>query len=228
MKCLQCGKEITGEGIAFCPYCGAKIGTEAAGIPEQETDPRVAEWITKAMRMTSLPERKKVLDQAKAEFPDAREIDWELLFIGRPNPKPPRGRIDFSIIKSHLLQMYRTPGDFSAEQRDRMRTELTEDPEMERVAGMFPDPEGKKREYLLRICLEYIEIFLEEDSRVMGSLFGFKLVRNKGKAVAVPVSEMIRRMDADEKLTPEQHEMLRQTMIQAFSERMGGTEYLTV
>jgi len=219
MKCARCGKEIAGEEIAFCPYCGEKILREKT--PEQ-TDPRVEEWIRKALAVSSLPERKKILDQAKAECPDSPEIDWELLFIGHKDPKPPKGRLDFSIIKSWLLQIYRTPGEFSDEKRNAMRKELFEDPQLISVLEASGDPEGKMEEYLYRLCREYIEVFLEEDNRLMGNLFGFRLGRNKEERLARPVSEMVHRMEADEALTPERREQLSRIMRQAFETRKGG------
>ena len=142
MICRQCGKEITGEGIAFCPFCGAKIAaTENV--------------------QASLPERKKLLDQAKQACPDAPEIDWELLFIGTPNPKPKRGRMDFSIIKSWLLQIYRNPGEFSAEERNAMRHELFEGEKLRAILAASADPKAKMQEYLNRLGREYVDIFLK-------------------------------------------------------------------
>ena len=150
MICRQCGKEIMGEGISFCPYCGAKLSageTATASSASKEAE----EWVRKALRVTSLPERKKILDQAKKACPDAPEIDWELLFIGKPNPKPKRGRMDFSIIKSWLLQMYRNPGEFSAEERDAMRHELFEGEQLRAILATAPDPAAKMQEYQDRL-----------------------------------------------------------------------------
>ena len=226
MKCGQCGKEIIGEGIAFCPYCGAKL----PALPAMAGgDSRAAEWVRKALAVTSLPERKKILEKAKNACPDAPEIDWEMLFIGHKNPKPPRGKMDFSIIKSHLLQIYRMPEDFSGEERNRMRTELFEDPLLISILQQAKDPEEKMKEYLLRLCREYIDIFLEEDNRLMGSLFGFRTVRNKEKIIGGVVSEMIRRIALDDQLAPERQLLLKQAMIQAFTIRSGGkTEFLVL
>ena len=91
----------------------------------------------------------------------------------------------------------------------------------------FEDPKQKQQEYLLRRFREYTEIFLEGDSQVMGKLFGFSLERNKEKRLAVPAAQMIERMKADEKLTPEQREQLWKAMYQAYAVRaQGNTQYL--
>ena len=211
MICNACGKEIQVEGVAFCPYCGARLSAAA----EKNVSDAAAEWIRKALQATSLPERKKILDQAKAVCPDDPAIDWELLFIGTPDPKPQRGKIDFSIIKSWLLQIYRTPGDFSAEKRDAMRRELFESPQLQAVLAGREKPEEKMREYLERLCREYTEIFLKEDNRLMGNIFGLRIGRNRDKVLENAVDSMIRQMDADEKLTPERRQMLQEAMRKA-------------
>ena len=81
--------------------------------------------------------------------------------------------------------------------------------------------------YLRRLCVEYIDIFLEGDNRIMGSIFGFRLERAKEKVLARPVSEMIACIEKDRHLQPEQREMLRNAMYSAFSASCRGkTEYL--
>lgn len=211
MICKQCGKEIQGEGMSFCPYCGARLAAaEERPVPEE-----VAEWIRKAMKVTSLPERKTILEKAKKACPDAPEIDWELLFIGTPDPKPPKGRIDFSIIKSWLLQIYRKPGDFSKDQRDAMRQELFDGPQLQAVLAVSADPEGKMKEYLERLCREYIDIFLKEDNQLMGNLFGLRLRRNQEKVLEGAVSDMIRMIEADDKLTDQRKQLLTEALVQA-------------
>ena len=213
MTCRQCGREAAGEGIAFCPYCGAKIvATENA-----QTSAEAEEWVRKALKITSLPERKKLLDQAKQACPDAPEIDWELLFIGAPNPKPKRGRMDFSIIKSWLLQIYRNPGEFSAEERNAMRHELFEGEKLRAILAASADPKAKMQEYLNRLGREYVDIFLKEDNRLMGNIFGFRLGKNRMKPVEDAVNGMIRLMEADEKLSEEQRTALTGAMRQAIN-----------
>ena len=161
--------------------------------------------------------RKKLLDQAKQACPDAPEIDWELLFIGAPNPKPKRGRMDFSIIKSWLLQIYRNPGEFSAEERNAMRHELFEGEKLRAILAASADPKAKMQEYLNRLGREYVDIFLKEDNRLMGNIFGFRLGKNRMKPVEDAVNGMIRLMEADEKLSEEQRTALTGAMRQSIN-----------
>lgn len=213
MTCRQCGREVAGDGIAFCPYCGAKI----VAAENAQTSAEAEKWVRKALKITSLPERKKLLDQAKQACPDAPEIDWELLFIGAPNPKPKRGRMDFSIIKSWLLQIYRNPGEFSTEERNAMRHELFEGEKLRAILAASADPEAKMQEYLNRLGREYVDIFLKEDNRLMGNIFGFRLGKNRMKPVEDAVNGMIRLMEADEKLSEEQRTALTGAMRQAIN-----------
>ena len=218
--CEKCGKTVQEAGAAFCPFCGHAL---PAGKAEPERNPEAARMIQKALKTGTLPERKKILEEAEKRFPEDPDIQWELLFIGRPAEKPPRGRIDFSIIKSWLLQIYREPKAFSAAEKDRMRGELLRDTRLERTLRLFPDPEGKRKEYLRRICGEYIEIFLEGDNRVMGTLFGFRLGKNKAKALASPAAEMIRNMREDDGLGETERETLIRVFTDAYAGRAGGS-----
>ena len=95
MTCNQCGKYIEGDGIAFCPYCGAKLTAGENGPRNEEAE----KWIRKALGVNSYPERKKILQEGLKACPDSCEIEWEMLFIGE---EPSKGKwgIDFSIIKT--------------------------------------------------------------------------------------------------------------------------------
>lgn len=222
--CNQCGKTVEGEGVAFCPYCGAKLPEKAAEQEPENREPVDAEaekWIQKALGVSSYPERKKILQKGLEACPGNREIEWELLFVGEEPPK--RTKVfDYSIIRSWILEIYRNPGIFTEERRDSMRSRLFDAPQLKACLARFDDPEKKQQEYLDRLCREYIELFLEGDNQVMGVLFGFRLDRNKEKRLAAPVAEMIARMKADEKLSPQQREQLWKTFYQAYGARAGG------
>lgn len=225
MICSRCGKTIDGEGMAFCPYCGAKLETPAAA-PSAPVDKEVEKWILKAKSIPSYPERRKILLKGLEACPDSREISWELLFTGEPEARR-RGALDFSVIKSWVLEIYWKPKDFSEEKKDRMRAQLFDAPELKACLSRFENPEEKQREYLLRLCKEYVGLFLEGSNQVMGNIFGFQIDRNKEKKVAVPVAEMIGRIRRDEKLLPEQREQLWKALYQGYVAWANGkTEYL--
>ena len=221
--CRQCGKTIEGKGMAFCPYCGAKLAE--TDIPE-ERNAEAEKWISKALSVPSYPDRKKILLKGLEACPDSLEIRWEMLFIGEEGPK--KGKvINYSIIKSWVLEIYWKPKVFSTEQKDRMRAELFDAPQLKETLALFEDPERKQEEYIQRLCREYVELFLEGNNQVMGNIFGFQIGKNKDRKLAAPVAQMIRNIRADEKLNPEQQEMLRRALYLAYSARTGGgTEHL--
>lgn len=224
MICNQCGRTIEGEGVAFCPYCGAKL--EKAAAPAESVNPEAEKWIRKSQEVSSYPERKKILQKGLEACPGNRDIEWELLFVGEEGPKNSR-TLDFSIIRCWVLDIYRKPGEFSANKRDDMRAWLFDAPQLKACLEKFEDPEKKQQEYLLRLCREYISIFLEGDNQIMGNLFGFMLGRNKEKRLAVPAGQIIAAMKKDEKLSPQQREQLWKAFYQAYSLAMDGkTEYL--
>ena len=222
--CQKCGKAINGEDVAFCPYCGTKLIT--AESAQEPRDEEAEKWIRKAMEVKSYPERKKILLKGLEACPDSREIAWELLFVGE-EVKQRGGFMDFSIIKCWVLEIYRTPKDFSEEKKDRMRAQLFDAPELIQTLNRLDRPEDKQREYLLRLCTEYVALFLEENNYVMGNYFGIRIGRNKEKKLAIPVAEMIARIRADEKLSPDQREQLWKSLYQGYAARTGGeTGYL--
>ena len=224
--CTKCGKTVDGEGMAFCPYCGEKLPEAEKQAVSAPKNPEAEKWIAKALSVSSYPERKKILLKGKAACPDSAEIDWELLFIGE-EPKKHQKVFDFSVIKCWILEIYLNPGSFSDERREQMHAELYDSPNLKQVLSRFEDPEKKQREYIQRLCREYVEIFLEGNSKVMGNWFGFQIDRNREKKLAKPAAEMIRRIREDEKLLPEQREQLWKILYQAYGVRTGGKmEYL--
>lgn len=222
-KCLQCEMTIDGEGMAFCPYCGAKLAETACKA--EPVNEEAEKWIRKALAATSFPERKKILQKGLEKCPDSRDIAFELLFIGEQEKY--RRSIDFSLIKSWVLEIYRKPEELPEEKRDRMRAQLYDAPELKECLARFEDPAEKQREYIQRLCTEYVELFLEGNNQVMGNIFGFHIGRDKEKRLARPVADMIARIRADEKLLPEQREQLWKAMYQAYASRANGkTGYL--
>ena len=98
-----------------------------------------------------------------------------------------------------------------------MRRELFEGEQLQKVLASAADPEGKTREYLERLCREYVEIFLKEDNQLMGNLFGLRIGRNRDRILESAVESMIRQMEADEQLTPERKRLLCDSMRQALN-----------
>ena len=214
MKCSRCGQDIGTEGASFCPFCGNVL-------QKTDTDTKVDEWLRKIRNTTSIPERKKVIEKAMKDCPDQPELEWEYLFIGHEK-KQKRMRVDFSIIKSFLLYIWLTPKEFDRNMTEEMRTELFEDPQLIRCLDMADDRDKCMNEYLHRLCAEFIEVFLDGDTRFNRSLFGLRLDNRREKWMANPAATVILNIRADPMLTDDRKQMLVRNFYQAFSEATGG------
>lgn len=221
--CPGCGKKLTEKNYAFCPWCGNDLVIPAAKEERTEEEKQADKWIQTALAETAYPRRREILQKGLKECPGNREILWELLFTGEAAGGR---RIDFSVIKCHALDFYLEPENYREPQRDRMRGELFDAPELKACLALFEDPEEKQRAYLRRLCREYVTIFLEGNNRIMGSFFGLRNEKSRGKRLAKPVKKMLSRMGEDEKLLPEQRQMLREEMTRAFAAKAEGNTAL--
>lgn len=221
MICPRCKKQLDVESAAFCPFCGATLSAP----PERTADPGVEKWLRKAAEVTAMPEKRKILLQAQAEYPDCFPIEWELLFIG--HEKKRKWKMEFSIIKSFLLEIYRTPEDFSEERRAQDRREIFEDPQLLHCLDLAEDRDAAMAKYLNRLCREYIDIFLEGDSRTYRTFLGFRLERKPEKALSEAAAYVLRGILKDQQLSLEERDMLYKAFYQALSEKLNGnTEWL--
>ena len=221
MKCAKCGRETEMNGAAFCPFCGAAL--EAAAAPNDE---KVTEWLGKIAAVASLPEKKKVIEKAREALPNCPEIEWEALFIGHEK-KHKRNSIDFSIVKSYLLQLWLTPKEFDRETAEEIRTELFGDPQLIKCLEMAGDRQACLEAYLKRLSAEFIDVFLDGSTTWNGSFFGFRMDKRKEKTLAVPAARVILNVRKDEGLTGEQREVLERNFYAAFKEwSKGATQWL--
>ena len=214
MNCGKCGKEIGTTGASFCPFCGAAIA------PAPETPEEVLTWLEKADAQDDYHLKAKILNEAAQAIPDCFEIEWERLFIGHERPR--KGAVDFSIIKCYLLHMYLTPGDFNTQRKAENRLELFEDPQLLRCLQLSADPEKALTDYLHRLSLDFIRIFLEGSNKYMGNFLGFTLSRNRARTLARPVASMLKAIDADGLLPADRREKLYACFRDAYAEYAAG------
>ena len=224
VSCIKCGKPLTVADAVFCPFCGAdqRAAAPAAEPVSRSVSPEAEKWLRQAEKAPSVPARKKILLEARAVCPDCFPIEWELLFVGHGDKPHPRNQIDFSIIKSYLLEMYLTPEEFSEERKQADRLELFEDPQLIRCLRMSGDPDRTMQEYLLRLSREFIDLFLEGDSRINKTFLGFRLDRNPEKTLSRAAAGVLRNIQADGQLPEDRRRLLYQIFYQAFSLRLGG------
>lgn len=215
--CARCGREIAEAEAAFCPFCGAALAREDGLLP-----PGAEALLAKAARQQSNKKKLQLLAEARQQYPDCLPIEEEWLFQGKL-PTTARDALDFSRIKCYLLQLYLTPEDFSAAQAADMRRELFEDPQLEHCLRLAEDEQAWLAGYLLRLCREYIQVFLMGSAEYMPRLLGFRLERDASKALAKPAAQMLRAMAADEALPQPRRALLQTAFEQAFSAECGGS-----
>lgn len=219
-SCPACRKALPVEGAAFCPYCGAPVA------PMEAVPAEIKRLMDEAAQAADPVKKHKLLLEAREKCPDCLAVERELLHLGRLYERNPK-RPSYDVIKCHLLHFYLTPKDFSPERKAAMRDELFEHEQLRRCQSLAPDAEQFTREYLERLCGEFIQLFLEGSTRYTSSIFGFSLSRNLPKQLAAPAAEMLAGVWSDENLPYERRAMLASAFFKAFSSRMGGdTEHL--
>ena len=231
LLCPCCGRETAvTDGVFACEGCGSPVRREASGkafilVPVQKETPgaQEAERLVRKAEQTDDPVRKKrLLDEAAAACPEALAPQEALLFLGRLWQRD-RKQIDFHIIKCYLLHVFDQPEQETPEMREAMTAELTADPQLQRCLELAGDPQAFLRRYMLRLCREYVQLFLAGDNRRSGRLLGFQTARPE-KALARPAANMIRNMELA--ALPEPFSALPDCLREAFRSEIGPTEWL--
>lgn len=213
--CTHCGKAVQPQDAAFCPYCGAAMPGKAASVPEG-----AMKALREADRLKDPVKKHELLLQAEKDYPDCLEIAEAILFHGRLHERSSRV-LDFSVIKCYLWHMYLTPKDFTADQKQKMRTELFEHPHLLRCLELAPDRDAYLRRYLRRLGCEFVSLFLKGSSRFTRSIFGFRFDNRMSRVLAQPVAMMIAEIRADEALAPQQRALLSEAIYSAFLTETG-------
>ena len=214
--CPKCGRTLEiAAGATFCPFCGASLTPKAADSAE------VSALLRQAANESDPKKRYAALTKAQALAPESLAVCEELLFLGRLHERTPK-KLDFSIIKSFLLQMYLTPKDFTEAKADAMRAELFEHPLLLRCLALAPDPQAYMTHYLTRLSGEYIDLFLRGSSVYMRRYFGFGMESRAPKYLAEPAGDMLARMRADDRLSDERRALLTNAFYEGFSRQMNG------
>ena len=214
--CTRCGKGIQPADAAFCPYCGTPAPTPASSLSDSA---RMA--LSEADKLRDPVKKYDLLCRALAENPDCLEIAEALLFHGRLHERDSR-KLDFTVIKCYLWHMYLTPGDFSPEQKNAMRRELFDHPDLERCLALAPDRDAYMRRYLRRLGCEFVTLFLKGSNRFTRTLFGFRFDNRMSRVLAQPAAQMIVNIRTDDALTPVQRSLLTDAIYAAFLTETGG------
>ncbi|HNX62593.1 MAG TPA: hypothetical protein PKN45_08120 [Candidatus Limiplasma sp.] len=213
--CPRCGKALNPEtGASFCPFCGAALST-----PEPE-DEAVQALLKQAAAQSDPVKRHDLLIRAQEQYPRSLAVAEELLLLGRLYQRNPR-KLDFSVIKSWLLNLYLDPRPFTEEQQAAMRNELFHHPDLDRCLALCGDETVFLNRYLTRMSAQFIDLFLKGNSQYMHRYFGFGLESRAAKYLAEPSARILAAISADTGLTPEQRGLLKRAFFAAFRQQLG-------
>ena len=231
LLCPRCGRETAvSDGLFPCESCGGLLRREPSGkafilVTAQKKTPgskEAARMVEKAEREADPVRKKRLLDEAAAAYPDALAPQEALLHLGRlwqRNPKQP----DYHVIKCYLLHIFDHPEQETPAMREAMLQELTEGPQLQRCLELADDPQAFLRRYMRRLCSEYVRLFLVDDNRRSGRLFGLQVSRME-KSLARPAANMIRNMELAE--LPGAFAALPECLKEAFRNEVGPTAWL--
>ena len=216
ITCQKCHKSISAaDSAAFCPYCGERLHAGTGG-PDLS-----------AVRGEADPVKKHtMLMDLQAQYPDSLEVAEEILYLGRLYERNQR-RLDFSVIKSYVLNIYLEPETIKADRREELRKEIFSHPDLDRCLELSKDKNVFLLRYIERISEEFIRLFLKGSTKYMRSFFGFTQSSKAPKFLALPATRMLKNMQLDESMTDEQKGLLMKGFYTAFScQADGDTQYL--
>ncbi len=214
--CPACCRELQVSDAAFCPYCGTALKKAQPEIPQE-----IRQLLSELEKQKDPVKKHRMLTEAEQRFPDSLEIAEEILFLGRLYERSAK-KLDYSVIKCYLWQMYLTPKDFAPEQKNAMREELTSHPHLRRCLELAMDKDAFMRRYLMRLAGEFVHVFLMGSTHYTRTVFGFRVDNRMGRVLAEPAADMLCAIRADEALEPAERAMLYDAFYRAFVTETGG------
>ena len=214
--CPRCHKTVQTAEAVFCPFCGAPVHQPQHTLPED------AKKILEQVEKINDPVKKHaLLAEAEKQYPDVLEIAEELLFLGRLHERSSR-KLDFSVIKCHLWHLYLTPSEFSQEQKNAMREELVNHPQLQKCLSLASDPQSYMRRYLEKLGADFVSLFMKGSSRYNQTIFGIRFGTRMEKILAEPMAFMMDNIRKDMELEESQREMVYDAIYRAFQMETGG------
>lgn len=220
MICPACEKMISLEAVLFCPFCGEKIATAASASSVEERN-----WLQKIKEESNPIKKHKLIETGIQICPNSLPLHEEALFLGRLYMRDGK-KLDFSLIKCHLLYMYLTPENFSDKKKHDMRNELFHDAELETCITLSGNEEQYLRKYLRQLSKQFTELFLCGSTYYTKTIFGFRIDQQLDRVLAKPAAQMIAQMLNDEVLTKAESSILSKAFLQGFSDAVGNDSYL--
>lgn len=167
-KCPHCGMEVqktSAVPVRFCPFCGKTLGNGAQRPSDLE----------KRIQAEKNPKKKyKIIQDALAAAPDDFDANLALLYHGRLHESLAHGnKLDYSIIKCHLLSIFQTPDQYTPQELEAKCEELLHGAQLQKTMALSPDPDALFAEYIYALAAQYVDLFIRGDTRNNSVGFGF-------------------------------------------------------
>lgn len=210
--------------VYTCPHCGAELTHQLNGVtvaffpvvkkrPERE---EVLALLEKAEAQPDPKKKHKLLQEAIALDPESYQANLALLMLGKLYERDRRPG-DYRMIKCYLLHMFEEPGQHSEEERAEMVRELTADPLLLRVMALSADEQAFWREYLGRLSMEYLNVFVKGRNGISRLAFGIpRSGKDVARGVAAVTRVMIRNVSEERQLEALQRQQLRDTLRETY------------
>lgn len=161
------------------------------------------------------------LKRAEQLAPNDLGIQRRLLLHGRLHKRNNKN-VDFSVIKSHLLNSFEHPEKHREEDIRKMHRALFDEEQLQKCLALAPDSEAFHREYLEELSKDYIRIFLAPDSSHSPRVFGISFKGNLQKYLAAPARDIISNILSSPYLGNAEAIMLAKAFYRAFYEYAQG------
>lgn len=162
-----------------------------------------------------------VLMKAETLEPDNLEVQRRLLLHGRWHERNPN-KVDFSTIKSFLLNAFEHPEKHELSTQRAMARELFDDPRLQRCLELSQDKPAFLKAYLEDLSRDYMHIFVVGDNSHVPRVFGLSFKGGLQKYLALPARDIISNIFQSPYLNREEARVLAQAFYRAFYEYAHG------
>jgi len=163
----------------------------------------------------------QALARAEQLAPEDLGIQRRLLLHGRLHERNPRD-LDFSVIKSFLLNAFEHPEKHKPEDLRKMERELFDEPRLLRALELAPDRAAFLRGYLEDLSRDYMRIFISSDSGHVPKVLGFSFKGALPRYLAMPARDILKNIFSSPYLSREEAQVLAKAFYRAFFEQVQG------
>lgn len=219
--CKSCGGKWEYADVLpkFCPLCGKEIAAEGEN--------KVASLLAEAAKTEDPVKKHDILTEALKLAPADPEVNRQILCLGRMYERG--GKPDFYRIPFWPLTALERPGELPRKEKEKMMDAFFRNPEVGRVAELFPDKSAFLAEYYDYMALMYVDIMMK-GSTANNSFLGFPRRKEEVcRRCAGGLVNMLKNLEKAELPTTEQKQLLHASLIKAFGkvfEDLNGEEVL--